>query len=87
MIITKRYQKITVRGELIMKLKYLTVFTVTSLLSLGMVTGCGTPDAGTADPCAGKSEAVKSDPCAGKADPCAGKADPCAGKADPCAGN
>ncbi|MEA5462438.1 hypothetical protein [Leptothoe sp. PORK10 BA2] len=63
-----------------MKVNYLAAVAAASVLSLGVLTGCG---GGAADPCA-------ADPCAAPAgevapdaaDPCA--ADPCA--ADPCAG-
>ena len=68
-----------------MKLKYLTILSITSVLSLSMVAGCANPCASKTDPCAGKSEEVKGDPCAGKTDPCAGKSEEM--KAEPCAGN
>ena len=66
-----------------MKVKYLGTLFAASVLSLGLVTSCATPDAGEVD--AG-GESTEVDPCAGVADPCAGAADPCAGAADPCAG-
>ena len=66
-----------------MKVKYLGTLFATSILSLGLVTSCATPDAGETD-AGGDTEVV--DPCAGAADPCAGVEDPCAGAADPCAG-
>lgn len=56
-----------------MKLKYLTMLTVTSVLSLGVLVGCGNPCAAKDKPVTDNSEAVESDPCAGKSDPCAGK--------------
>jgi len=71
-----------------MKVKYLGTLFAASILSLGLVTSCATPDAGNTDaggdatevnPCAGIN------PCAGAVDPCAG-ANPCAGAVDPCAG-
>ena len=66
-----------------MKVKYLGTLFAASVLSLGLVTSCATPDAGETD--AG-GEATEVDPCAGVVDPCAGTVDPCAGTADPCAG-
>ncbi|MEO1351765.1 MAG: hypothetical protein AAFW84_23670, partial [Cyanobacteria bacterium J06635_15] len=59
-----------------MRVNYMAAVAAASVLSVGLITGCG-PSADTPDPCAGATEEV--DPCA--ADPCA--ADPCA--ADPCA--
>ncbi|MEL6438312.1 MAG: hypothetical protein AAFQ80_03495 [Cyanobacteria bacterium J06621_8] len=80
-----------------MKVRYLGTLLATSVLSLGLVTSCATPDQGGVDaggesteinPCAGAADpcAGAVDPCAGAADPCAGAVDPCAGAADPCAG-
>ncbi len=63
-----------------MKVKYLGTLFAASVLSLGLVTSCATPDAGETD--AG-GEATEVDPCAGVVDPCAGTVDPCAGTADP----
>ncbi len=59
-----------------MKVKYLGTLFAASVLSLGLVTSCATPDAGNTD--AG-GDATEVDPCAGKVDPCAGATDPCAG--------
>lgn len=75
-----------------MKVKYLSMLAIASVMSLGFVGACANPcaatdepDAGTTtetvDPCAGE------DPCAASEDPCAGAEDPCAAGEDPCAGN
>jgi hypothetical protein len=83
-----------------MKVNYLAAVAAASVLSVGVLTGCGggaNPCA--ADPCAATTEEVApcaapcaADPCAaGAEDPCAAAtedpcaADPCA--ADPCAGS
>jgi thiol-disulfide isomerase/thioredoxin len=73
-----------------MKIRYLTVLAVVSLLSFGAIAGCASDTAKTtssqstteakANPCA-----AKANPCAAKANPCAAKANPCAAKANPCA--
>ncbi|MEM8807997.1 MAG: hypothetical protein AAGF01_18405 [Cyanobacteria bacterium P01_G01_bin.38] len=74
-----------------MRVKYLAAVAAASVLSVGVLTGCGggasAPDAGAGteevDPCAAPCAAPLEDPCAAPLeDPCA--ADPCA--ADPCAG-
>ena len=41
-----------------MKLKYITTLLAVSFLSLGMVTGCATPDAGQTDVDSGEVEGV-----------------------------
>jgi thiol-disulfide isomerase/thioredoxin len=67
-----------------MKIQYLSVLTVVSLLSLGAIASCS-------NPCAAKTKTtnttteVQADPCAAKTNPCASKANPCASKANPCA--
>ena len=61
-----------------MKVNYLAAVAAASVLSVGVLTGCGGGETTEVDPCAGAPAEV-ADPCA--ADPCA--ADPCA--ADPCA--
>ena len=66
-----------------MKVKYLGTLFAASVLSLGLITSCETPEGGDAD-AGGDTEVV--DPCAGAVDPCAGAVDPCAGAVDPCAG-
>ena len=68
-----------------MKVKYLSMMAIASVMGLGLIGACANPCAAKegADPCAAKTETV--DPCAGAADPCAGAADPCAAKEDPCA--
>lgn len=68
-----------------MKVKYLGTLFAASVLSLGLVTSCATPEGGETD-AGGDAEVV--DPCAGVIDPCAGEVevDPCAGVVDPCAG-
>ena len=81
-----------------MKVKYLGTLFAASVLSLGFVTSCATPEGGQTeggdgtvevDPCAAPGEV---DPGAGEVevDPCAapGAVDPCAapGEVDPCAG-
>jgi thiol-disulfide isomerase/thioredoxin len=80
-----------------MKIRYLTVLAVVSLLSFGAIAGCASDTAKTtssqstteakANPCAAKANpcAAKANPCAAKANPCAAKANPCAAKANPCA--
>ena len=55
-----------------MRVKYMAAVAAASVLSVGLVTGCGPSATDSADPCAAPTEEV--DPCA--ADPCA--ADPCA---------
>ena len=80
-----------------MKVNYLAAVAAASVLSVGVLTGCGgganpcaaDPCAATeqvapcaADPCAAAEDPCAADPCAAAEDPCA--ADPCA--ADPCAG-
>ena len=63
-----------------MKVKYLATLLTASIVSLGLVTSCASPEGGEteADPDAPGTTEV--DPCAGAADPCAGAADPCAAK-------
>lgn len=65
-----------------MKVKYLGTLFAASVLSLGLVTSCATPDAGETNT---GGEATEVDPCAG-ANPCAGVENPCAGAENPCAG-
>ena len=58
-----------------MKVNYLAALAAASVLSVGVLTGCGGgADPCAADPCAAPAGEVAPDPCA--ADPCA--ADPCA---------
>ncbi|MEM8722326.1 MAG: hypothetical protein AAGE84_24040 [Cyanobacteria bacterium P01_G01_bin.39] len=66
-----------------MKVKYLGTLFAASVLSLGLVTSCATPDAGEVD---GAGESTEVNPCAGEANPCAGAVNPCAGEDNPCAG-
>ena len=68
-----------------MKVKYLGTLFAASVLSLGLVTSCATPEGGQVE---GGDGTVEVDPCAGVVDPCAGVVDPCAGEVevDPCAG-
>ena len=72
-----------------MKVKYLGTLFAASVLSLGLVTSCATPEGGQTE---GGDGTVEVDPCAGtvEVDPCAGavEVDPCAGtvEVDPCAG-
>ncbi len=82
-----------------MKIQYLSVLAIVSILSLGAIASCSNPNAATnntptntgtevkANPCASKANpcASKANPCASKANPCASKANPCASKANPCA--
>ena len=63
-----------------MKVKYLGTLFAASVLSLGLVTSCATPEGGDATT---GDDATEVNPCAG-ANPCAGE-NPCAG-ANPCAG-
>ena len=74
-----------------MKVKYLGTLFAASVLSLGLVTSCATPEGGEAE---GGDGTVEVDPCAGsvEVDPAPGESvevDPCAGsvEVDPCAGN
>ena len=73
-----------------MKVKYLGTMFAASVLSLGLVTSCATPEGGEVE---GGEGTVEVDPCAGsvEVDPCAGsvEVDPCAGtvEVDPCAGS
>ena len=57
-----------------MKVKYLGTLFAASVLSLGLVTSCATPDANQTE---GGEGTVEVDPCAGVVDPCAG-VNPCA---------
>lgn len=72
-----------------MKVKYLGTLFAASVLSLGLVTSCATPEGGEVD---GGDGTVEVDPDAGtvEVDPCAGEVevDPDAGtvEVDPCAG-
>jgi thiol-disulfide isomerase/thioredoxin len=69
-----------------MKIKYLSLFAIVSLLSVGTLVSCSNPCAGKTNnpdeviqnPCAGKNPCASANPCAGK-NPCA-SANPCAGK-------
>jgi thiol-disulfide isomerase/thioredoxin len=68
-----------------MKIRYIALIAIVSLLSMGTITGCSTTSstvetASKTNPCASKVN-----PCASKANPCASKANPCASKANPCA--
>ncbi|MEY2857415.1 MAG: hypothetical protein RLZZ74_1727 [Cyanobacteriota bacterium] len=62
-----------------MKVKYLGTLFAASVLTLGLVTSCATPEGGNTET---GGEATETAPCAGAA-PCAGGAAPCAA---PCAG-
>ncbi|MEL6494680.1 MAG: hypothetical protein AAFQ41_06095 [Cyanobacteria bacterium J06623_7] len=70
-----------------MKVKYLGTLFAASVLSLGLVTSCATPDGGQTE----GEGTVEVNPCAGtvEVDPCAGavEVDPCAGtvEVNPCA--
>ena len=64
-----------------MKVKYLGTLFAASVLSLGLITSCATPEGGETE--------VDSDPDAGVVEPeteTETEVDPCAGQADPCAG-
>ena len=72
-----------------MKLRYLTLLTTISILSLGVVTGCANPCSAKtkingSDPTTEVNPCASKNPCAAKSDPCAAK-NPCAAKSDPCA--
>ncbi|ESA37081.1 hypothetical protein N836_04535 [Leptolyngbya sp. Heron Island J] len=77
-----------------MKVNYMAAVAAASMLSIGVLAGCGgAADPCAADPCAAPTEEVApcaapaEDPCAAPAeDPCAAPEDPCAAPADPCAG-
>ena len=61
-----------------MKVKYLGTLFAASVLSLGLVTSCASPEGGETevDTDAGVEEVdpgVEVDPCAGEVDPCAGE--------------
>ena len=64
-----------------MKVKYLGTLFAASVLSLGLVTSCATPEGGQTE---GGDTTIEVDPCAGavEVDPCAGtvEVDPCAGQ-------
>ena len=60
-----------------MKVKYLGTLFAASVLSLGLVTSCATPEGGEAE--------VDTDTDAGIVEPEA-EVDPCAGEVNPCAG-
>jgi len=66
-----------------MKIQFLSVLAVISLLSVGTLSSCANPCA--AKTVASTSTAAQANPCAAKANPCAAKANPCAAKANPCA--
>ena len=68
-----------------MKVKYLGTLFAASVLSLGLITSCATPEGGETevdtDTDAGVVEPeTEVDPAAEEVDPCAGAADPCAGQ-------
>lgn len=61
-----------------MKVKYLGTLFAASVLSLGLVTSCATPEAGETevDPDAGVVDPdIEGDPGVGEVDPCAGELD------------
>jgi hypothetical protein len=62
-----------------MKVKYLGTLFAASVLSLGLVTSCATPEGGKTET---GGEATEPAPCAAPADPGAAPADPCAAPAD-----
>jgi hypothetical protein len=64
-----------------MKIQYLSVLVIVSILSLGAVASCSNPDAATTNTPTNTGTEVKANPCASKANPCASKANPCASKA------
>jgi thiol-disulfide isomerase/thioredoxin len=75
-----------------MKVQFLSVLAVGSLLSLTTLAGCSNPCAAKPKASIGTETeeqvnpfASKVNPCASKANPCASKANPCASKANPCA--
>ncbi|MFB2980108.1 TlpA family protein disulfide reductase [Microseira sp. BLCC-F43] len=68
-----------------MKIQYLSVLVIVSILSLGAVASCSNPDAATTNTPSNTGTEVKANPCASKANPCASKANPCASKVNPCA--
>jgi thiol-disulfide isomerase/thioredoxin len=59
-----------------MRIHYLALLAMVSILSIGAVTGCSGPT-GTSS----TETVTKVNPCAAKANPCAAKANPCAAKA------
>ncbi|MGK7876913.1 MAG: hypothetical protein AB4426_27570 [Xenococcaceae cyanobacterium] len=62
-----------------MRIKYIATFAAVSILSLGLVTGCGGEGSEKTNGAPDNGNEKKENPCAGK-DPCAGKENPCAGK-------
>ena len=64
-----------------MKVKYLGTLFAASVLSLGLVTSCATPEAGETEVDT-DSGIVEPDTDAEVVDPCAGEVDPCAGELD-----
>jgi thiol-disulfide isomerase/thioredoxin len=67
-----------------MKIKYLLTLSFISILSLGTIASCSSPD--SAKPKTESTELQsKANPCAAKTNPCAAKANPCAAKTNPCA--
>ncbi len=56
-----------------MKVKYLGALFAASVLSLGLVTSCATPEGGNTDGADVVEPDTQADPCAAPADPCAGK--------------
>ncbi len=63
-----------------MKIRYLSMFTMASLLGLGAIASCSNPCAAKTKPADTLGTEMKANPCASKANPCASKANPCAGK-------
>jgi thiol-disulfide isomerase/thioredoxin len=57
-----------------MKIQYLSVLAIVSLLSLGAIASCSNPNAATTNTPSNTGTEVKANPCASKANPCASKA-------------
>ena len=57
-----------------MKIQYLSVLAIVSILSLGAIASCSNPNAATNNTPTNTGTEVKANPCASKANPCASKA-------------
>ena len=57
-----------------MKIQYLSVLAIASILSLGAIASCSNPNAATNNTPTNTGTEVKANPCASKANPCASKA-------------
>ena len=63
-----------------MKVKYLGTLFAASVLSLGLITSCATPEGGETEVDTDTDAGVVEPETETEVDPCAGQADPCAGK-------